>query len=385
MPVLNPIPPVAIRRAEKIHALTSLRFFAAFYVVLFHTTWIFLPSWTERGGVVNRVVSMGYISVSFFFLLSGYILAMVYLRDGRDVPLRKFYVARFARVYPLFFLTLVLDTPFLIGIRIAHYGLKSAVLKTVVTFIANLAMLQAWVMKFRGINNPNWSMSVETFFYLVFPFIGVLLWKLRGRSIWLIMLLVYLCAPVMVYLAIPHFSQDAVKFQPLLHLPTFVLGILLARVQVLARQRGNAPPRSESALAVITVLFALACFGAAVYLSPRISMDYFNDGLLAPVFACVIWAFSGSKGWPVRLLSVRWLVVLGEASFGLYLFQFPVLHLFQAIGWDKSPMFYPLYLAVSVGVSLLSFYYFETPMRKWILGRLHTRSFETMEASSDAQ
>jgi peptidoglycan/LPS O-acetylase OafA/YrhL len=68
--------------SEKIHALTSLRFFAALYVVSYHT--IHASSFLPRisGTIVDKVVSLGYVSVSFFFLLSGYILSMVYLRRG---------------------------------------------------------------------------------------------------------------------------------------------------------------------------------------------------------------------------------------------------------------------------------------------------------------
>jgi len=90
--------PVKQAAQTKVHPLTSIRFFAAFYVVLYHTRWGVTP-----GSALDQSLSMGTASVSFFFLLSGYILALVYLRDGQPVPKRKFYVARFARIYPLYF------------------------------------------------------------------------------------------------------------------------------------------------------------------------------------------------------------------------------------------------------------------------------------------
>jgi hypothetical protein len=65
----------------KIHALTSIRFFAVFYVVLFHTKWGITP-----GSALDQILSMGTASVCFFFLLSGYVLALVYLREGQPVP-----------------------------------------------------------------------------------------------------------------------------------------------------------------------------------------------------------------------------------------------------------------------------------------------------------
>jgi peptidoglycan/LPS O-acetylase OafA/YrhL len=106
---------------ERIHPLTALRFFAALFVVLFHTVIVFFPAVKPDEGV-GRLFALGYISVSFFFLLSGYILAFVYL--GRDKPLSivSFYRARLARVYPLLLLTLVLDSPFLILDKLHRYG-----------------------------------------------------------------------------------------------------------------------------------------------------------------------------------------------------------------------------------------------------------------------
>jgi peptidoglycan/LPS O-acetylase OafA/YrhL len=86
------------RAPERIHALTSIRFFAALYVVICHTLRSYVPFlWND--GVWGRAIGLGYISVSFFFALSGYILAFVYLRRGASVSPRKFFKARFARIY----------------------------------------------------------------------------------------------------------------------------------------------------------------------------------------------------------------------------------------------------------------------------------------------
>jgi peptidoglycan/LPS O-acetylase OafA/YrhL len=62
---------------------------------------------------------------------------VAYLRPGAPLDKRKFWVARFARIYPLFFVTLVLDTPSLLLPRIAKYGIQMGILKTTVTFVAN--------------------------------------------------------------------------------------------------------------------------------------------------------------------------------------------------------------------------------------------------------
>jgi peptidoglycan/LPS O-acetylase OafA/YrhL len=112
----------------KIHALTSLRFFAALYVVCFHALSVasFLPS-IRSESFLGRWLGLGYTSVSFFFLLSGYILGVVYLRRGSPVALGAFFRARFARIYPLLFLSLVVDIPYFFNQESHLRGLRAAI------------------------------------------------------------------------------------------------------------------------------------------------------------------------------------------------------------------------------------------------------------------
>jgi peptidoglycan/LPS O-acetylase OafA/YrhL len=90
------------QRRPQLPALTSSRFFAALYVVLFHLQTCQLiagPSW------FRKFCSIGYTGVSFFFVLSGFIL--VYTYAGRDQSAREFWRARFARVYPAYAFSLL--------------------------------------------------------------------------------------------------------------------------------------------------------------------------------------------------------------------------------------------------------------------------------------
>ena len=370
-------------QTEKIHALTSLRFFAALYVVLYHTLWFAIPSLTS-GSIGGRILSLGYLSVSFFFLLSGYILSLVYLRDGRKVAKRNFYVARFARVYPLFFFTLVAGTPFLLIERIHTYGIGAALSKTAVTFAAHIVMLQAWILQLRGIDNPNWSLSVESLFYAVFPFLGVWIWRLTRRQVWLVAACVWIASQALIQLLNGHIPETVAELNPLLHLGTFTLGILLGRWQIL-RRRESGPSPSGSGTAGVALLLSLCAFAGVVMWEPRPPLSILLDGLMAPLFAALVWAFSSNRSLFSRWLSAPWLVVLGEASYGLYLIHYVAYQLFESLGLDKIPMLYPVYVGGCIALSVLSLYFIETPIRKWILKRFQTRPKETLEAASDAQ
>ena len=135
----------------------------------------------------------------------------------------------------------------------------------------------------------------------------------------------------------------------------------------------------------MALLLTLAICAALVHWLASVPMNNLNDGLMAPAFGCLIWAFSANRSLPARILSAPWLVVLGEASYGLYLIHLPVYHVYERLHLVGVRSLYPVYLCTCIGLSVLSFYLIETPVRKWILTRLQTRPKETMEAASDAQ
>jgi peptidoglycan/LPS O-acetylase OafA/YrhL len=150
------------QRRPTLPALTGIRFFAAFYVVLFHSRPWLMSHFNLPGSLIT-FLGNGYLAVALFFLLSGFILSYTYagnVENGRQHA--KFWEPRFARIYPVYFLSLMLALPFQRALPLT-------------TKIAVLAMVQAWNPFRRGWtgawNYPAWSLSVEAFFYLCFPFI----------------------------------------------------------------------------------------------------------------------------------------------------------------------------------------------------------------------
>jgi peptidoglycan/LPS O-acetylase OafA/YrhL len=365
--------------AKTIYPLTSVRFFAASLVLFHHSVRIFLPAFSARGvhGVPNDVagiVSLAFpVSASFFFFLSGYVLSFVYLHNVQILDKSNFLAARFARLYPLYFVVLVLDTPELLVPEIQKYGMKIGLTKTAGIFAANVVMLQVWKgSRLLRINLSSWSLCVEAFFYLCFPLLGVLLWKLRGARLWMTALALYAGGQALVWAMRPHLSVSMALTVPPLHLSTFALGILLARWQTLQQQRKDKAQVRVWQVNTVLGLSAGGLLGSAL-LIPFFGVPApYNNGLLAPIFAGFIWALSVIPTPLSRWLCGRWLVNLGNASYALYVIHMPILSLFLHFRWVTRP-FYPVYLALCVGLSLLSFRYFETPARLWFLEQFHRR------------
>ena len=365
--------------AKKIYPLTSVRFFAASLVLFHHSVRTFLPVFSARGvhGVpkdVAGIVSLAFpVSASFFFFLSGYVLSLVYLHNAPILHKGNFFAARFARLYPLYLVVLVLDTPELLAPEVQRYGMKIGMTKTAGIWAANVAMLQAWKgSRLLRINLPSWSLCVEAFLYLCFPLLGVLLWKLRGARLWMTALTLYAGGQALVWGMRPHLSVEMVLTLPPLHLSTFALGILLARWQTLQQQRNDQAQVRVWQVNAVLALSAGSLLGSAL-LIPFFGVPApYNNGLLAPIFAGFVWALSVIPSPLSRWLCGRWLVNLGNASYALYLIHTPILSLFLHFRW-VAQAFYPVYLALCVGLSLLSFRYFETPVRLWLLERFHKR------------
>ena len=152
----------------EIKSLTALRFFAAFYVSIYH-----LHYFSEIDmGWFNVFLSNGYLAVDFFFILSGFILTHTYLHQfqSQSFSMKKFIIKRLARIYPVHFVMLLVITLILMIISTGlgpdgdELDLKG--------FAFNVFLVHAWGLGGASFsfNQPSWSVSAEFFAYLFFPF-----------------------------------------------------------------------------------------------------------------------------------------------------------------------------------------------------------------------
>src|SRR5262245_53984877 len=148
----TPVAAEGHRVPEDLAALTSLRFFAAMYVLLFHYSLAY-PT------LYSGLVGIGYTGVTFFFILSGFILAHTYY--GVDFKqrsdLHRYFAARVSRIYPIYILSLLVSVPFAVGIiSRTPAGILTA-LAASSGLLAPLG-LQAWLPGAAcTINCPSWS------------------------------------------------------------------------------------------------------------------------------------------------------------------------------------------------------------------------------------
>ena len=357
--------PSATSRPE-IPALTSLRFVAALWVVLFHVREIGL--W--RGGIApfRALVQLGYLGVSFFFVLSGFILVYVY--GGRNVPKRRFWQARFARVYPAYLFSLLVTAPGIPGLLPMLRAMHGSPAIAISSFPV---LLEAWFPRDLFFwNVVAWSLSVEAFFYLVFPFAQQLLDRTETRNLpfWLIGSWATSLAITASYVAlkpdgVAHpTSQDitllwlaVVKFNPLVRLPEFLLGMGGGALFLRSRPTPHIwPIVAGGVLILLGVIF-----------QQEIPYPVMHSGLLGPAFALLIYGIA-TQTTSFRFLRSRLLLLLGEASYSLYLLHtFPLAFMTFALHLDRSPhvlLIVGVYLVAIVLVSIGVYVGIENPLRK---------------------
>jgi peptidoglycan/LPS O-acetylase OafA/YrhL len=294
----------------------------------------------------------GYLAVALFFLLSGFILAYTYEDQIVSAKNRiRFFEARFARIYPVYLLSLILAYPFARGLDV---WARIAVLGMVQTWNPRaLSLIGAW-------NYPAWTLSVEAFFYLSFPF--ALPWLSRQsngmlRSVGVVLLGVSVLAhtPLRGLGGVP----GGLIPLPIWRFPEFLLGVILGLLFLRSPVVRQAPSRS-------LVTFA-AVAGTLVTLS--LPLGRWVSLVMIP-YTLLISRLASAKDQWVKFLSTRLMLLLGGASYSIYLLQFPVRswtrtifaglpHSIQSLGSPLTPLILILF-------SILVFRFWEEPARRML-------------------
>ncbi len=392
-----------VRRPD-IPALTSLRYFAALWVVFFHLREIGL--WKGGPAPYRAFAQLGYLGVGFFFVLSGFILVYVYA--GQEIARSRFWQARFARIYPAYLFSLLVTLPGLL--QFLPFARKAHVVPLVLT--AYPLLLEAWFPKILLFWNPvAWSLSVEAFFYLVFPFALRRLQTLTDRQLrlciaafWAASLLVTGAYVVLRPDGVAHtttldnqlFWLGVVKLNPIVRLPEFLLGmgvglaflrlpstraaaVLPATPSTPSGRLDPAAPPSAWLRAWPIAAGALAILVSIVF-QQHIPFPMLHSGLLAPAFALIILGFASLPAHSLvyRLLATRSLILLGESSYSLYLLHaMPIAIMTFVLHLANSPHIHAIVLTYLVAITLVAiavFLFIENPARRLLRPRSRARS-----------
>lgn len=267
-------------------------------------------------GLPFFVAGQGYLAVDLFFVLSGFVIQLNYgpsLSRLSASAVRRFAVARFARVYPLHLVVslIFLVTPIALWVHVGDWDPSDR--HDWVYYIASLFLVQNWGFLHRlAWNVPAWSISTEFGAYLLFPPAAYLASRLiRHRATALVWIggCLLILAVAFWGAGLPSLGSDITTFGLPRCVLEFVAGVGLGRAFLLFGPPGRGTQR---ALLVLAVAAIAARFSAGV-------PDYIS---MPPAFAMLIFAFTARGGIVVRALSARSLIYLGNISYATYLCHF---------------------------------------------------------------
>ena len=312
------------------------------------------------GGIVRG----GYLAVGTFFVLSGFVLARNYTSSGwTRATLLKYGAGRFARIYPVYLLSLLVVAPFMIAARTPH---KAAL-------VADYGLvLQGWTGTLPvNWNTPAWSLSCEVFFYLCFPLAAIFLGRMSWRTVWGVTAASCLLPCTMLRLGVPD------MWKPVIHFSDFLIGMAASSAYDLARQaRGKLEGRGY------WLYLPAAVASVVLIVRPAMALPVMGlNSTLRPLNALLIIGLALDGGILARGLSTRVAVYLGKASYSLYILHIPLLWWYKRLGvpWfggvSPAPLAF-LYVAGVVAVSAAVFRLVEEPanrhLRNWFVARLET-------------
>jgi len=344
----------------QLEPLTSLRFVAALLVFVYHAP-LAQPFAHDH--------ALGQAGVGFFFLLSGFILTYTYSGTlTTTASVVRFYVARFARVYPAYLVSIALALPV-----VATYGSlawdKSSPALRADALAAQVLAVQAWFPReeiYLGINSPAWSISVEAFFYALFPLLMLSLSRsfatAPARTIFVMAAMTWSCA-VAVF-AIPHHADVWTTYIfPPVRLVDFVVGMLLG----MAFLRGYRLPGSATAWEIA----AVCAIAAAIVAIPHVPAGLQYSLWPLPFWGALIAIVALRGGAISRLLSRPAFVRLGEISYAFYLVHLSVVIVAEHV--LPPALVTAAALAASLGAAWLLHVSVERPLRAVIRARFAPR------------
>jgi len=342
----------------RIEQLTFSRFLAAFAVVFFHFGKNIFPF---SHPFLYFMVKEGGLSVGYFFILSGFVMMIAY-GDRQKINAADYFKNRVARIYPVYFIGILMVVAFtLIALR---------EIPSFYEIFLNIFAIQAWIPpKLMSLNFPGWSLSVEFFFYFMFPFLFNHFYQKKKFLTIFIVVIVFWLASIWFFnwglkgninMVNEKTTSNFLNGFPVLHLNEFMIGNLAG---IYFREKlQNAYRNYDGAIFLIVIVFI-------ILLKFQLPVNY-NNGFMAVIFVPFILFLSLNTGFITKLFNHKLLIYLGEISYSIYILHYPVFiftkWILEKINIIGDLKVFCIYIVILLSVSAFSYSYIEAPLRKKI-------------------
>ena len=346
---------------RKIASVELLRFISAISVMIWHYQHFYFPynffseieilaSSRDHQPFyyfISFFYNYGNRGVDFFFIISGFVFAYVYLNERKFTNLKVFFINRFARLYPLHFLTLIVIAllQFYSDKNFNNYLIH--IFNDIYHFILNLFFVPAWGFeKGLSFNGPIWSVSVEIIVYFMFFFLIINIKKYRLLISTLIVFIFILSQKL--------FGDNFLNFINLNLINCIILFFEGVLVYYLSKKIRN----QKYLFFLGLIFFAISVTGNVKFYA---------------LFPSILLIFLSFENFIIGRLSV-FFSFLGNLTYGTYLWHVPIQIILMIIlkinnyDWSiiSSKVFFLIYLLTVFLTSIVSYFFYERLTRNYL-------------------
>ena len=357
-------------KSKYLPSIDSLRALAVLAVIIYHVDVNYLPG--------------GFLGVDLFFVLSGYLISSLIIKEYRktgSLNLYNFYIRRARRLLPAVY--------FMITVGLVVMVLFNEVLlrKSHLDAIFGYIYSSNWWYIFHkldyfdsfGAQSPFkhlWSLAIEEQFYMIFPFLFLLVngkkkskdgtYKLNKNFLYVIvgLILVSLIAHILLFdinnISRIYFGTDTRAF-------SLLVGVVGAILYPMERLHSKVTPQQNMIYSVVSLVSIATLITVMIYTSEYNALLYRGGFLLVAILGLIVIISSGKQHTLMsKLLSFKPIVFIGKISYSLYLWHFPILVLTTPVSEIGNPniFFVILRIVLTFAIAIVSYVFVETPIRK---------------------
>jgi peptidoglycan/LPS O-acetylase OafA/YrhL len=377
--------------AKRLYSLDVLRGVAALAIIFWHWQHFFgihgswQPGWSRLQepayALFKPLYEEGWVAVDIFFAVSGFVFFWLYLEPvrRREIGAGKFALQRFSRLYPLYFVTLILAAIMQLAFRHATGNWFVFEANDWSHFVKSIFLVQQWLPpdEAQSFDGPVWAVSVEVLLYLIF-FIGVRL-GLRGAVACVALALagaVYFFQDGQIGRGIMGFFWGGATYYAVQAIAPRQHARLVARGVMVAALAAWAVAIADAYLGFHQSLIAMLPFAAA-----RFAIGYeYPIFLMAFIFVLIPLTLA-ALALHEELFGGAWarFTFLGDISYSTYLIHF-LMQLGLALlalrfGWASADFMHGyvmvLFYVVLIGLGWASYAYLERPAQAFLRRKIH--------------
>ena len=357
-------------KSKYLPSIDSLRALAVLAVIIYHVDVNYLPG--------------GFLGVDLFFVLSGYLISSLIIKEFRKtgtVNLYNFYIRRARRLLPAVYFMIT------VGLVVMVLFNEALLRKSHLDAIFGYIYSSNWWYIFHkldyfdsfGAQSPFkhlWSLAIEEQFYMIFPLLFLLVngkkkskdgtYKLNKNFLYVVLglILVSLIAHILLFdinnISRIYFGTDTRAF-------SLLVGVVGAILYPMERLHSKVTPQQNMIYSVVSLASIATLITVMVYTSEYNTWLYRGGFLLVAILGLIVIISSGKQHTLMsKLLSFKPIVFIGKTSYSLYLWHFPILVLTTPVSEIGNPniFFVILRIVLTFAVAIVSYVFVETPIRK---------------------